>query len=110
VAAELLSLPALGDEVYALEEEVKRAEARLEELKLRVRLTEVEAEAARDPAQFRHASFARDHWRHVGAAMLGFPLGLGLGVLVAGLVGVFPLGIGGALLAAGLMGALGGRS
>lgn len=84
---EPLALPQLSSSVTALEEEVRLADARLEELRLRLRTTAVEADAARNPAQFRHASFARRAWEKPGAVVIGFPLGVMAGGLLVALIG-----------------------
>ncbi len=76
----------LAQVVATVEADVISAEAQLEQLRRQLRVSSVEADAARSADQFRDSSFARRSWPRTLAALGGFPLGLVTGVIVASAV------------------------
>ena len=75
-------LNALEKEVLDLEREVALSETSLGDLRSRLRVMTVEADAARDPAQFRAAALERRGRPGGVAAFVGFIAGVWAGGLV----------------------------
>jgi chromosome segregation ATPase len=69
-------------EVAELEDEVVRAQSQLQQVERRARTMAVEADAARDPAQFRAALLGRQLRPGSVAGVVGFFIGLASGAWV----------------------------
>jgi hypothetical protein len=82
-ARELVSLE---KEMHLAEQEVAHARGTLEKLERGLRAMTVEAEAARDPRQFRSALAPRSPGAITGP--VGFCVGLGVGAVVTTIVGL----------------------
>jgi hypothetical protein len=67
------------NEVVALEDEVVQARSMLEQVERRARTMTVEADAARDPAQFRAALLGRQLRPGSLAGVVGFVIGVSTG-------------------------------
>jgi hypothetical protein len=67
------------NEVVELEDEVQRSQAMLEQVERRARTMAVEADAARDPAQFRAALLGRRLRPGSLAGLVGFLVGVSTG-------------------------------
>ncbi len=77
------ALKELETELVVLERDVERAQGSLGQLERALRATKIEAEAARDPAQFRSALLASRLRPGVIAGPLGFFAGLTFGIAIA---------------------------
>jgi hypothetical protein len=74
------------EQVVELEDEVLRAESALQQVERRARTMAVEADAARDPAQFRAALLGRRLRAGTVAGVVGFAIGVSAGTWLMMLV------------------------
>ncbi len=74
----------LEHEVARLEDEVRAAEGALTNLGARIRTAVVEADAARDPRQFRHLALLDGAWVMPALTVGGLTLGLATGGVLLG--------------------------